>query len=77
MLLGAYVLGGLSAQEASRVRAHLRRCAKCLDEHKKLARVPSWLDLLSAPDAATGSEATPGNGEHNGDVPGGPPGQPD
>lgn len=46
LLLGAYVLGGLSAQEEAAVRAHLSRCALCQAEHDELACVPSWLDLL-------------------------------
>jgi anti-sigma factor RsiW len=53
-LLGAYVLGGLAAQEASAVRAHLDRCARCQAEHEKLACVPSWLDLLAGTEAAGG-----------------------
>ena len=32
-MLGALVLGGLSADEAARVRAHLETCADCRAEH--------------------------------------------
>jgi anti-sigma factor RsiW len=46
MLLGAYVLGGLPADEAAAVRVHLDGCAQCRAEHDELACVPSWLDLV-------------------------------
>jgi anti-sigma factor RsiW len=46
MLLGAFLLGGLSASEESAVRAHLDICALCRAEHDDLACVPRWLDLL-------------------------------
>jgi anti-sigma factor ChrR (cupin superfamily) len=75
-LLGAYVLGGLSAREASQVAAHLRQCAQCRAEHSELACVPSWLDLLSASDEATGSDTTASDLEQNPDEPGGPHRQP-
>lgn len=52
VLLGAYVLGGLSAHEASAVREHLTRCAGCQAEHDELASVTSVLDLLAGPDAS-------------------------
>jgi putative zinc finger protein len=48
LLLGAYVLGGLSEAEEAAVRAHLDRCALCRAEHEELAEVPPWLDLLGA-----------------------------
>jgi anti-sigma factor RsiW len=51
-LLGAYVLGGLSASQEAAVRAHLECCARCRAEHDWLAVVPSWLDLLTAEDEA-------------------------
>jgi hypothetical protein len=47
ILLGAYVLGGLSAHEEAIVRAHLDCCAQCQAEHHELACVPAWLDLLA------------------------------
>jgi anti-sigma factor RsiW len=47
MLLGAYLMGGLSQSEAAEVRAHLEVCAMCKAEHDDLAPVPGWLDLLS------------------------------
>lgn len=51
MLLGAYVLGGLSAHEASAVRRHLMCCAGCQAEHDELASMTSALELLASPDA--------------------------
>ena len=68
MLLGAYVLGGLSAGEESTVRAHLDRCPQCRAEHSDLARVPGWLDLLGD-DKGAGRSA----GEHADQGEGGPP----
>jgi anti-sigma factor RsiW len=47
MLLGALILGGLPAAEASAVRAHLEICGRCRAEHDELARVPGWLDLVA------------------------------
>lgn len=52
LLLGAYVLGGLSAPEEAAVRAHLDRCGQCRAEHAELACVPQWLDLLAQDEAA-------------------------
>jgi anti-sigma factor RsiW len=46
LLLGAYVLGGLSLGEELSVRAHLRRCAQCRAEYDELADFPGLLDLL-------------------------------
>jgi len=66
VLLGAFVLGGLSAQEASMVRAHLRRCARCRAVHDELAPVPTWLDLLSQPDPGTGSDAAASDRDQDG-----------
>jgi anti-sigma factor RsiW len=59
-LLGAYVLGGLTASQAAAVRAHLERCARCRAEHDWLAVVPSWLDLLTAEDEADSAEGIQG-----------------
>lgn len=47
MLLGAYLMGGLSQEDAAAVRAHLDLCAMCKAEHDDLAPVPGWLDLLA------------------------------
>jgi anti-sigma factor RsiW len=56
LLLGAYVLGGLSAAEEAGVETHLARCPQCRAEYDELACVPSWLDLLrsESPDPAPG-----------------------
>jgi hypothetical protein len=43
--LGAYVLGGLDADQAERVRAHLAECDACRAEHAELAGLPQLLDL--------------------------------
>jgi anti-sigma factor RsiW len=51
VLLGAYILGGLSAAEGAAVRDHLDRCALCRAEYDELACVPGWLDLLAEPEA--------------------------
>jgi anti-sigma factor RsiW len=58
-LLGAYVLGGLTAVQEAAVRAHLECCAQCRAEHDWLAVVPSWLDLLTDGDLADDPEETP------------------
>jgi hypothetical protein len=50
LLLGAYLLGGLSAAEAAAVRAHLDGCGACRAERDDLALVPAWLSLLLAGD---------------------------
>jgi anti-sigma factor RsiW len=50
LLLGAYVLGGLSPAEKADVEAHLAQCARCQAEYEELACVPLWLDLLQAED---------------------------
>jgi Putative zinc-finger len=46
LLLGSFLLGGLSGHEATAVRAHLDGCLECRAEHDYLACVPSWLDLV-------------------------------
>jgi len=43
--LGAYVLGGLDAVEAERVRAHIAECEACRTEHAELSGLPQLLDL--------------------------------
>lgn len=58
LLLGAYLLGGLSAGEAAAVRAHLDSCAPCKAEHDYLACVPAWLSLLPAKQVPTGPAVT-------------------
>jgi anti-sigma factor RsiW len=46
LLLGAYVLGGLSEPEEAAVEAHMSHCAPCRVEFEELACVPEWLDLM-------------------------------
>jgi anti-sigma factor RsiW len=53
ILLGAYLLGGLSAYEEAAVRAHLDGCAQCQAEHEELACIPAWLDLLAKAEPAS------------------------
>lgn len=50
LLLGAYVLGGLSPAEKVGVETHLAQCAQCQAEYEELACVPLWLDLLKSDD---------------------------
>jgi Putative zinc-finger len=59
LLIGAYVLGGLSPHDTSVVEAHLGRCAQCRAEHAELAQVRPWLDLLAGSADAAGP-ARPG-----------------
>jgi anti-sigma factor RsiW len=77
LLLGAYVLGGLSASEEAVVRAHLSRCGRCRAEHDELACVPSWLDLLSSDRAGTGQDEVRGTERGRDAEPGRDPGRPD
>lgn len=66
VLLGAYLLGGLSAAEDAAVREHLDRCALCRAEHDELACVPGWLDLLAEPEAGGGRDLVAGAGDDDG-----------
>ncbi|HEY2441842.1 MAG TPA: zf-HC2 domain-containing protein [Streptosporangiaceae bacterium] len=59
LLLGAYLLGGLTASQEAAVRAHLEGCARCQAEHDELAVVPSWLDMLTPENLADDPEETP------------------
>jgi anti-sigma factor RsiW len=43
--LGAYVLGGLTAAEAERIRAHIAECPDCAAAHAELEGLPQLLDL--------------------------------
>jgi anti-sigma factor RsiW len=45
LLLGAYTLGGLEEEQAAELRAHLATCTSCSEEHDRLARVVSMLDI--------------------------------
>jgi anti-sigma factor RsiW len=51
LLLGAYVLGGLSPEEEAVVEAHLPECKQCRAEYEEMTCVPPWLDLLKSTDA--------------------------
>jgi anti-sigma factor RsiW len=50
-LLGGYVLGGLSAEEAALVEAHLESCQSCGREYGELASLPELLDLAGSADS--------------------------
>ena len=63
VLLGAFLLGGLSGREATAVRAHLDACVQCRAEHDYLACVPRWLDLVR--------EQAADNVQRTGDIDGG------
>jgi Putative zinc-finger len=43
--IGAYVLGGLDADDERRVAAHLAECEECAAAHAELAGLPALLDL--------------------------------
>jgi hypothetical protein len=50
-LLGAYLLGGLDAEDALRFQAHLQECAACQAELAELEKLPALLNALPVPDA--------------------------
>lgn len=50
-LLGAYLLGGLDAEDVKGFESHLQGCAECRDELVRLGKVPALLDALPVPDA--------------------------
>ena len=50
-LLGAYLLGGLEADEARAFEDHLRTCATCRQELEELESLPALLDAVPAADA--------------------------
>jgi hypothetical protein len=43
--IGAYVLGGLDADDEARVAAHLAECEECAAAHAEIAGLPALLDL--------------------------------
>ncbi len=49
LLLGAYVLGGLSDQDHRKFAAHLRTCHDCQVEAAQLSGLPRLLDLVDNP----------------------------
>ncbi|MGW6908664.1 zf-HC2 domain-containing protein [Streptomyces sp. NPDC054940] len=68
LLLGAYVLGALSAVEDRRVAAHLAECDRCGAAYLGVADVPDFLALFSETDLAEGlGTGLPGP---DGDLPG-------
>ena len=49
LLLGAYVLGGLSDEDHRSFAAHLRSCPHCQVEAAQLSGLPRLLDLVDDP----------------------------
>jgi hypothetical protein len=49
-LLGGYVLGALSAEEAEAMRRHLLDCPACASEYAALATLPELLDRIEPSD---------------------------
>ena len=56
-LLGAYVLGGLSAEDRGRLDAHLRGCAECRTELASYAPLPGLLRTAEAAAPQVGAES--------------------
>ena len=52
LLLGAYVLGALDANEAGTVREHVAECPGCAAEYARLAPLPGLLTLAAGAEAA-------------------------
>lgn len=50
-LLGAYLLGGLDAEDTLRFQAHIQGCTECQAELAELEKLPALLDALPVPDA--------------------------
>jgi hypothetical protein len=50
-LIGAQILGGLEADEAAAVRAHVASCPACAAEHARLAPLPGLLTLAAGAEA--------------------------
>jgi anti-sigma factor RsiW len=46
VLLGAFILGGLSDEDAQDFRDHLQSCPDCRQELDRLAGLPRLLELL-------------------------------
>lgn len=57
--LGAYVLGGLPADERHAVEQHLSSCPECRDELSRLSSLPPLLGRLSAEEARGGTLVPP------------------
>lgn len=59
LLLGAYILGGLSASERADFELHAAGCAECRDEIKSSAGLPALLGTLGYADASYLMAANP------------------
>ncbi|NKZ12876.1 hypothetical protein HGA11_18045 [Mycolicibacterium septicum DSM 44393] len=55
VLLGAYILGGLDAEERGRFEAHLKDCAQCRAQVADFAPLPALLSKVDPADLDTGS----------------------
>ncbi|WP_441960663.1 zf-HC2 domain-containing protein [Mycolicibacterium houstonense] len=53
ILLGAYILGGLDAEERGRFEAHLKECAQCRAEAADFAPLPALLGKVDPADLDT------------------------
>jgi anti-sigma-K factor RskA len=64
-LLGAYLLGGLDAEDTLRFKAHLQECADCQAELAELENLPALLNAVPVPDAValTASRGTAADAE--------------
>lgn len=58
-LLGAYLLGGLPAEEAAGFERHLAGCTDCRAELDRLASLPALLDAIPVADAVGLTAAVP------------------
>ncbi|MGA5534577.1 zf-HC2 domain-containing protein [Mycolicibacterium nivoides] len=54
VLLGAYILGGLDAEERGRFEAHLKDCAQCRAQAADFAPLPALLSKVDPADLETG-----------------------
>lgn len=53
VLLGAYILGGLDAEERGRFEAHLKKCAQCRAQAADFAPLPALLSKVDPADLDT------------------------
>jgi len=58
LALGSYAIGGLDAEEAAEVEAHLRRCADCRRAYGQLAPLPELLALVDPDRSAAPAPAS-------------------